>query len=111
MSSPLEDMRDLQYLSLLTSPLLHTLWAKFVQSEATVERGYWQQKRLMNPLRSRRQQIEYSAKCTLEANASLTKLGNDSIRDEMRILLNGESCAWHCFQRMQCSSCRFVPAS
>jgi hypothetical protein len=42
-----------EYSSLLTSPLLHTLWAKFVQSEATVERGYWQQKRLMNPLRSR----------------------------------------------------------
>ena len=40
-----------------------------VQAEAAVERGYWQQKRLMNPLRSR--------------------LQNDSIRDEMRILLNG----------------------
>ena len=43
--------------------------AKLVQAEAAVEHGYWQQKRLMNPLRSR--------------------LQNDSIRDEMRILLNG----------------------
>ena len=43
--------------------------AELVQTEAAVERGYWQQKRLMNPLRSR--------------------LQNDSIRDEMRILLNG----------------------
>ena len=43
--------------------------AKLVQAEAAVERGYWAQKRLMNPLRSR--------------------LQNDSIRDEMRILLNG----------------------
>ncbi len=42
--------------------------ACLVQSEAAVERGYWYQKRLMNPLRNR--------------------LANDTIRDEMRILLN-----------------------
>ena len=46
--------------------------AMLVQSEAAVERGYWRQKRLMNPLRSR--------------------LQNATIRDEMRILLNGAPC-------------------
>ena len=56
--------------------------AKLVQAEAAVECGYWQQKRLMNPLRSR--------------------LQNDSIRDEMRILLNGVAVPSIAFTGMQC---------
>ena len=50
--------------------------AKLVQAEAAVERGYWAQKRLMNHLRNR--------------------LQNDSIRDEMRILLNGGPFSRYC---------------
>ena len=57
------------------------LLAKLVQAEAAVERGYWAQKRLMNPLRSR--------------------LKNDSIRDEMRILLNGGPLPGIAFAGMQ----------
>ena len=55
--------------------------AKLVQAEAAVERGYWAQKRLINHLRSR--------------------LKNDSIRDEMRILLNGGPLPGIAFAGMQ----------
>ena len=46
----------------------------------------------------------------LKGNANLTELGNDSIHDEMRILLNWGSCALLCLPRNHCHTCGSVYA-